>query len=347
MVEPESSETAWPGSPFEGMAISGDANMREAQEAIMAKKKDEMIWSYLLHLSYNMWVDHDIENPRTPHIVARDYLRFDVDLYKRMVNAMHEGGINQIIFDVGDAVKFDSHPEIAVKRAWSPKRMRQEVEHLRKLGIEAIPKLNFSACHDEWLKQYSRMLSTDTYYGVVKDLIAETIDIFDKPRFFHIGMDEETAAHQRNLQYAVIRQFDLWWKDLFFYIDQVEKGGSRAWVWSDYVWHHPDTFYKRMPKSVLQSNWYYRKSFSQKIDYVKAYVDLEEKKYDQVPTGSNWSCDSNFEGTVKFCTKHIADKRLLGFMHAPWYPTLPDVAQEHMNAIAQMRRAKAWYEKQK
>ena len=41
-----------------------------------------------------------------------------------------------------------------------------------------------------------------------------------------------------------------------------------------------------MPKSVLQSNWYYGAEFSEKIGYVKAYLDLEEYGYDQVPTGS-------------------------------------------------------------
>ena len=45
-----------------------------------------------------------------------------------------------------------------------------------------------------------------------------------------------------------MRQFDLWWHDLYFYVDEVEKAGSRAWVWSDYVWHHPELFYERMPK---------------------------------------------------------------------------------------------------
>ena len=201
--------------------------------------------------------------------------------------------------------------------------------------------MNFSACHDAWLGPYSRCLSTDTYYAVCRELIAEVIDLFDKPRFFHIGMDEETARHQRNFAYVVVRQYDLWWKDFYFYVDEVEKGGVRSWIWSDYVWHHPDLFFKNMPKSVLQSNWYYGKEFNKDIDYVKAYLDIEEHGYDQVPTGSNWSNDVNFGRTVDYCTKHIAPERMWGFMTAPWHPTVEALRQHHLNAIDQVGEAMA------
>jgi len=105
------------------------------------------------------------------------------------------------------------------------------------------------------------MVSTDIYYGVCKDLIEEVSKLFDKPRFFHLGMDEETAAHQVNHNYAVVRQGDLWWNDLYLFIAEVEKNGVRPWVWSDYAWHNAELFFKKMPKSVLQSNWYYGSEF--------------------------------------------------------------------------------------
>ena len=38
------------------------------------------------------------------------------------------------------------------------------------------------------------------------DLIAEVSELFDGPRFFHIGMDEETFQHQRMYHYVVVRQ---------------------------------------------------------------------------------------------------------------------------------------------
>jgi hypothetical protein len=272
--------------------------------------------------------------------VYQPYLRCDTTVWRDLTQRMAEAGVNQLVIDVGDGVKYASHPEISVRRAWSPARLRRELDRLRGLGIEPIPKLNFATTHDAWLGPYARCVSTDTYYGVCRDVIAEVAALFDRPRFFHLGMDEETAQHQRFHRYAVIRQFDLWWHDLYFYIDEVEKAGSRAWVWSDYVWHNPQAFFRKMPKSVLQSNWYYGKSFSRKLGYVQAYLDLARRGYDQVPTGSNWTFPENFGRTVSFCRKHIPAKRLLGFMTAPWYPTLPACHQAHVDAIDLLARAR-------
>jgi hypothetical protein len=230
-------------------------------------------------------------------------------------------------------VRYDSHPEIAVQGAWPVSRLREELAKVRGMGLEPIPKLNFSTCHDAWLGPYARCVSTDTYYQVCRDLIAEVIDLFDRPRFFHLGMDEETAHHQRQHEYVLIRQYDLWWHDLGFLVEQVEKRSVRPWVWSDYVWDHPDVFYERMPKSVLQSNWYYGAEFSQEVGYVKAYLDLDMHGYDQVPTGSNWSTPVNLAGTVAYCRNHIAPERLLGFLQTVWRPTLEECRERHMEAI--------------
>src|SRR5690606_5787590 len=98
---------------------------------------------------------------------------------------------------------------------------------------------------------YARQVSTPAYYAVCRDLIAEVCELFDQPRLFHLGMDEETFAHQRYYAYAVVRQHDLWWHDLHFLVNEVERQNVRAWIWSDYVWHHPELFWKQMPRSVM------------------------------------------------------------------------------------------------
>ena len=300
-----------------------------------------MIWANLIHLSYNMWLDREPiedENP-TEHIVAKPYLRFDDSLWRDMLAKMSEVGMNMVILDLGDAVQYRSHPEIAVENAWSPGRLREELTRARGPRPRTHPKTQLLACHDVWLGPYSRCLSTDAYYKVVKDLIAETIDLFDGPRFFHLGMDEETANHQRFHEYVVIRQYDLWWRDFLLMVDAVEAGNSRAWIWSDYVWNHPELFYEKMPKSVLQSNWYYGEFEESDMNYIQAYQGLEDHGYDQVPTGSNWSHDTNFERTVDHCRGIIAPERLAGFMQAPWKPTLEVCRDHHMRAIEQVGRA--------
>ncbi len=262
-----------------------------------------------------------------------------------LLQEMAAVGMNMVVIDVGDAVEFESHPEIAVKNAWTPSKLKSELAKMRKLGLEPIPKLNFATTHDIWLKDYARMVSTDIYYGVCKDLIEEVSVLFDHPRFFHLGMDEETAQHQRRQNYSVIRQKDLWWGDLYFFIGEVEKNEGRPWVWSDYAWHNPDTFFRKMPKSVLQSNWYYGTDFDlNKLKepaktYVKLYNDLEAYGYDQVPTGSNHSVPGNMESTVDYCQNVVDPSRLTGFMTAPWRPTLAPCLDRHKEAIHQVGNA--------
>jgi hypothetical protein len=299
----------------------------------------ELIWAYLIHLSYNMWADREASEWNLPYVSAKPYLRFDDALWEDLLHAMVDHGLNMVVLDLGDGVRYDSHPEIAVKGAWTPARLRQELAHVREIGLEPIPKLNFSACHDAWLGPYARCVSTETYYRVCADLIAEVIELFDRPRFFHLGMDEETARHQRYYEYVVIRQYDLWWHDLLFLVEQVEGAGVRPWVWSDYLWDHGDVFFRRMPKSVLQSNWYYGAEFGDAVSAenaprVQAYRDLEAHQYDQVPTGSSWTTPENIGRTVRFCREHIAPERLRGFLQTVWKPTLEECRERHMQAIA-------------
>jgi len=324
--------------------------------------EQKMIWANLLHLSYNMWEDNttpkykDDNYKCTTCQEAREWahcfrtdLTFDDAVWDILLKHMVAAGMNMVIIDLGDGIKYESHPEIAVNNAWTPAKLKIELAKMRKMGLEPIPKLNFATTHDAWLKEYSRMVSTDTYYGVCKDLIEEVSILFNRPRFFHLGMDEETAAHQVNQNYAVIRQKDLWWGDLYFFIGEVEKNGSRPWIWSDYAWHNPEIFFRKMPKSVLQSNWYYNESFDlNKLasysggvnkTYVELYNKLEANGYDQVPTGSNHYVPENFEATVDYCKKIIDPSRLSGFMQSTWRPTLEPCLDRHKEAIDQVERA--------
>ena len=299
------------------------------------------IRAYLMHLGWNMWSDVPVR-PGEPDVTSRtrvkvcgvNRFRTDMGVWNRVTERMAKDGYNMVVVDVGEAYAFPSHPEIGVTGAWSPERMQTEVRRLRALGLEPIPKLNFSAAHDTWLGVYHRMVSTRKYYEVCADLIRDIAEAFGHPRFLHLGYDEETARHQQHYAMAVVRQGDLWWHDFRWFVETTAKTGMRPWIWSDFLWRHKADFLSRMPKDVLQSNWYYGKNFTPgrplKKDYecnpVDAYLELDRAGFDQVPTGSNWTCDENFRGTVGFARAHIAPERLKGFMMAPWF--FPDPREE-------------------
>ena len=316
------------------------------------KGKDDFIWAALFHMGTNMWCDQPVtswgpyKGEELKLVCEADHLRFDEKVWRSLTDRMAKVGMNMVIIDLGEAIQYPSHPELAVKGSWDVERFRKELARLREMGLEPIPKLNFSTAHDTWLKVYQRMVSTKKYYQVCSDLIRDVAEIFDHPRFMHLGYDEETAGHQKKYKYCVVRQGDLWWHDFLWFVKETEKTGMRPWIWSDYVWHHPDLFFKRMPKSVLQSNWYYSREFDAEklkalgkekyITYVKAYEDLDKAGFDQVPTGSNWSCDTNFAGTVAHCRKVCSPERLKGFMMAPWFFTLPEWEKKNLEAIDQV-----------
>ncbi len=295
----------------------------------------EKMWSILLHFGTNMWNEQG--NTRTrekePGAVASDTLRFSRPLFREIAERGKTQGMNTVILDLGEGLRYESHPELAVNGSWTRKEMEAELAYLRGLGYEVVPKLNFSACHDIWLGEYSRMLSTSIYYRVCADLIHEVCDIF-KPKYFHIGMDEETADLQKPYNYAVIRQHDLWWHDLYYYIDCVERENVRPWMWSDYMWDHPDTFLSKCPKSVVQSNWYYGMDFAAEHAWEKTIMPcferLDRHGFDQVPTGSNYNHAENMEALTEYCTPRISDGHLLGFMQTPWKMTYENGENERL-----------------
>lgn len=311
------------------------------------KPEPAFAWSYLAHFGVNSWKDVPLEtqDPSLPEKwltrCCADHVRFDEPSWRRLTDALVKAGCNQIVVDLAEILVYPSHPELAVKGSWSVEKLQSEIARLRGLGFEVIPKMNFSTCHDTWLKEYHRMVSTRKYYQVCEDLIKDVAEIFDRPRFFHLGYDEENARLQRGHLLSISRQGELWWHDFLWFAKATERAGCRPWIWSDYVWNHKDEFLKRMPRSVLQSNWYYGSAFDadangRRPSDVEAYEWLEKAGFDQIPTGSNFSCDTNFADTVKFCDAHCSQDRLKGYMMAPWTRTFAIHEEKSMQAISQM-----------
>ena len=289
-----------------------------------------------LQLGNNMWSDVPVKDwaltkkEDLAEVSSLDVLRFDEEVWRRLTDRMVEKKFNAVVMDLGEGYIYPSHPELAVKGSWSAERLQKELARLRGIGIEPIPKLNFSTCHDTWLKEYGRMVSTPEYYRVCADVIRDVCEIFDKPRLLHLGYDEENFGNQRKYAYAVVRQGELWWHDFLFFVKTVEKLGMRPWIWSDKIWHGKDEFLSRMPKSVMQSNWYYRQWFDfetipkERRVHLESFLTLEKAGFDQIPCGSNWACDENIAGLVRFCRKNIAPERLKGFLMTTWGATLPN-----------------------
>ena len=172
----------------------------------------EKIWGLLVHLSMDFspakkW--HDA--PLSEH--------FNEEVWHDCIENAAKAGMNTIVLETVNGVKYDSHPEISRPDAYSKEWVKEQVRLCREKGIALIPKLNFSTTHDFWLGEYARMISTSVYYKVAKDLIEEVYEMFERPAHIHIGMDEESYQYLQKHDFVVYRQGDLYFKDLKYLCD--------------------------------------------------------------------------------------------------------------------------------
>lgn len=319
---------------------------------IREKNMKEKIWSLLVYLSENQWQNKENYGVKKP-------IRFCDDFWNYILEESAKCGINTIVLDVGDGIKFSSHPEIAAPGAWEKERVAKEVKKCRDLGISLIPKLNFSSAHDMWLGKYSRMISTDIYYKVCTDLIKETYELFEKPKYFHLGMDEENAQIVKNHQLAIYRQGDLLISDIKYLIDYTKSLGTMPWIWSSPLFAYPEKYMEIIsPDDAIISPWHYnaiRKEhwtpIETRSEYVVYYnegeyakmgikfveedpflvdvmnkaIPLSKHGYKYVPCASVFNrCDYNHNDLIEYFRDNMPDEQLLGFMSAPWMATVPE-----------------------
>ena len=316
----------------------------------------DFAWGCLLHVGTNMWGDWTFDgrkNPASPEAerkmfpdqkltakgvlpsVTRGYLKAELPVFREYVELMRREGLNLVMIDVGESLAFPSHPELGVDGSWTPERYREELARVRALGLEPVPKLNFSAGHDQWLKRYHYMTSSSRYYEVVADVIRDTCEVFGWPRYFHLGFDEEIFAAVKGRDCQVMRQGDLWWHDLFYAVNEVERHGARAMIWSDKICGGREEFLKRMSKGVLQMPWYYGKDFSEKNlkwdasfeksqkwdiqrNLAASILELDRAGFDMMPCTSNWESPEAAEAMLSFCKARVDPSHIRGFMTAPW-----------------------------
>lgn len=278
----------------------------------------KFMWAYLAHFGMKLW-------ERRLHYTE---LKVDDSMWASLTERAAAVGVNVFVIDLAEGMVYPSHPELAVRGSWEPEHMKDEIARLKKMGMMAVPKLNFSSSHDQWLGKWRPYLSTPEYFQTCSEIIRDVADVFDESPLFHIGFDEETYSIQNvnNFEYKRIRSGNLWWHDFLWFVDEVEKHGMRPWIWSDMCWEHKDEFLARMPRTVLQSNWYYENEFDvatmkkeSRKAMVETYRTLEGGRYDQMPCGSTYSCRENFGKTVAHCRNIIKGDRLRGFFMAPWY----------------------------
>ena len=317
----------------------------------MAQKK---MWTLMVQLSMNQW---QTVYPR---------LEFDDGMWDWILEEAPRRGFNHILLEVGDGMEYHSHPEISTQGAWSHRRVHKELARCRERGLTVIPKLNFSSFHCSWLKQYSRMISSDIYYRVAAELIREVYEVFEHPAYIHLGMDEEDINLAKNREYAICRHGELYWHDLRYLCDCVFDVGAKPAIWYDAAFVHPEEYRARFDiDEVLLCPWYYwslrPENFTKmedfpwpgQFDHLKLRViedlprlkNFREQGIDFCKAGqkylpTSWPSRPNNTYNLMEFLMDAPDENILGHVVAPWVALTPENKPKFEKAFDDFTAAK-------
>lgn len=185
-----------------------------------------------------------------------DHLRFDRELWERILEECVKYEIDTIFLDIGAGIRFKSYPELAIKGCWEAEEMAAEVQRVKKMGIRLLPKLNFSAAHDPWAGEFGRSkISTPEYYTMCKALINEMYEIFDSPEYIHLGLDEESPDFVDTGRY--FRKKEVALKDYKYLCDCVKELGATPCMWNCPFLYYKEDAYDYFDTDVLITSYHY------------------------------------------------------------------------------------------
>lgn len=231
-------------------------------------------WGMLIHFGENMW---SVKKSQTK-------LQFDYEVWCNILDKCLEYGFSKIVFDLGEGVKYTKHPELWIEGGWTPEEMNKEVKRVKEMGITLIPKLNFSAAHDLWLREYGgEKMSTPEYYEMCKDIIEEVYEMFDAPELIHLGLDEEwpeTASDENHF-----RAGEELFRDWTYLINCVRDTGAEAYIWDDTCFYYEGVWQKYVDKNVVFSGG--------------QYYEYDESKWTKISDQSEWVQKYYWQGGFK------------------------------------------------
>lgn len=234
------------------------------------------MWALLVYLGEHMWGR------------KLDTLRFDREVWNNIIRECLEYGLDTIVLDCGEGIRYKSHPELAINGSWDPEELNAEVKRVNALGIQIIPKLNFSAAHDLWFQEYGlSKISTPEYYSTCKELINELYEIFDAPKYIHLGLDEESPDIATPENHYRVGEALL--KDYKYLCDCVRETGAVPCLWNSPFIHYEEAYDYFDKDVVIYSEMYYTfkkeewTRMEDQDDWVKNYYKNDFPKREQYP----------------------------------------------------------------
>lgn len=308
---------------------------------------NEQMWGYLIHLGSNMWAKKGEVRPYYVEPIRRyhETMLTEKEIWKKVTEFLPGCGFNALLIDIGEGIKLESYPQLAIPGSWEKQEIKEELIRLRELGLTPIPKLNFSTGHNAWMQEFSYMVGSESYYRMCEEVVMELIELFDTPEFFHLGLDEELPITQLYFPVMTIRNPQKQLEDANRLFKLCLKKGVRPWMWTDpraiESFGGEESFRTHIPKEVLVSNWFYGYLYRSKpVADAELYTKLGEWGYEQIPTCSTVTYNVNPQQTLKYCKENVISSSIKGYLTAPWEMTTSDQLYAHFHEAWTFKYAK-------
>ncbi len=209
------------------------------------------------------------------------------DLHERLIrNVLAALKMNHLVVEC-EYVKWDSTPEIHhPEYGMSKDEARRIVRTAQNLGLEVTPLVN-SLGHCQWLftndanldiaedpeAKWAYCVTNPRTYEVIFGIYAEALELFDHPRFLHVGHDEFTHRgryphREESKKYTVEQLFRMDLEKLHAWL---AERGVRMMMWGDMLLgpkESPDACHAdsveqaqrlraALPDDVLITDWHY------------------------------------------------------------------------------------------
>lgn len=216
---------------------------------------------------------------------------FTSEYLKKWLKTIAENGYDTIIWEVEDAVRWDTCPGCAAPEAFTKDEFRRILSFASDLGLAAVPLLQTLA-HCEYVlkqKKYEHLAEhpgfVELYCPCNPDVheflnkwIAEYIDLFGDIKYFHMGADEGWALGGKYCdgkcpEYLKTHsKAELFVQHIMKFAQPLLDRGITPIVWADMLLKHPEAL-KLMPRDILLFDWMYEI----RNDIPKVYIWENEK----------------------------------------------------------------------
>lgn len=200
---------------------------------------------------------------------------FTEEYLKKWLAKLAESGYDTVIWEIEDAVCWDTCPDVAAEEAFTKSEFKSILDFSSELGLENIPLLQTLA-HNAYvlkLEKYHHLAEhpgfIELYCPLNPDVheflnkwIAEYLELFQNLRYFHLGCDEawalggkycdgECPNYMKNHSIS-----ELFAQHLLKLAEPLIKAGITPMIWADMLLKHNEIL-AMIPKEILLCDWMY------------------------------------------------------------------------------------------